>query len=221
MDGVLVREEHPIPGADRFLERLREGGAPFLVVTNNSMYTPRDLAARLRRNGPDVPEEAIRTSALSTANLLESQRPGGSAFVIGEDFPSHADRSCAASRTAGYCSPPSSVPVPPPRTTRRHLRPSTRARLQQPQDLSPSWTALRLWVAKHGACSDFRARRINSEPQTPSYSGRCSGVRIPRRIAGTFRCRRPAWRRRQPVWRCSSVSGQTTVVSDLQVIQAL
>ena len=84
MDGVLVREEHPIPGADRFLERLRERGAPFLVLTNNSMYTPRDLAARLRRNELEVPEEAIWTSALATANVLESQRPGGSAFVIGE-----------------------------------------------------------------------------------------------------------------------------------------
>ena len=84
MDGVLVREERPIPGADRFLERLRERGTPFLVLTNNSMYTPRDLAARLRRNGLEVPEEAIWTSALATANLLESQRPGGSVFVIGE-----------------------------------------------------------------------------------------------------------------------------------------
>jgi 5'-nucleotidase len=84
MDGVLVREEHPIPGADRFLERVRERGASFLVLTNNSIYTPRDLAARLRRNGLDVPEEAIWTSALATANLLEGQRPGGSAYVIGE-----------------------------------------------------------------------------------------------------------------------------------------
>jgi NagD protein len=84
MDGVLVREEHPIPGADRFLQRLREREAPFLVLTNNSMYTPRDLAARLRLNSLDVPEEAIWTSALATAHLLESQRPGGSAFVIGE-----------------------------------------------------------------------------------------------------------------------------------------
>jgi 5'-nucleotidase len=84
MDGVLVREEHPIPGAARFLERLRERGASFLVLTNNSIYTQRDLAARLRRNGLDVPEEAIWTSALATANLLESQRPGGSAYVIGE-----------------------------------------------------------------------------------------------------------------------------------------
>jgi NagD protein len=84
MDGVLVREEHPIPGADRFLERLPGTRRTFLVLTNNSMYTPRDLAARLRRNGLEVPEEAIWTSALATANLLESQRPGGSAFVIGE-----------------------------------------------------------------------------------------------------------------------------------------
>ena len=84
MDGVLVREEHAIPGADRFLARLRERGTPFLVLTNNSMYTSRDLAARLRATGLEVPEEAIWTSALATARFLESQRPQGTAFVIGE-----------------------------------------------------------------------------------------------------------------------------------------
>jgi NagD protein len=84
MDGVLVREEHAIPGADRFLGRLRELEIPFLVLTNNSIYTRRDLSARLAANGLDVPEEAIWTSALATANFLESQRPGGSAFAIGE-----------------------------------------------------------------------------------------------------------------------------------------
>ncbi|MBA2517883.1 MAG: HAD family hydrolase [Solirubrobacterales bacterium] len=84
MDGVLVHEEHAIPGADRFLNRLRELGTPFLVLTNNSIYTRRDLAARLRASGLEVPEEAIYTSALATASFLEDQRPGGSAFVIGE-----------------------------------------------------------------------------------------------------------------------------------------
>jgi NagD protein len=84
MDGVLVREELAIPGADRFLSRLRERGTPFLVLTNNSIYTPRDLAARLRASGLDVPEESIWTSALATARFLSDQRPGGSAFVIGE-----------------------------------------------------------------------------------------------------------------------------------------
>jgi NagD protein len=84
MDGVLVHEEHPIPGADEFLRRLRESGTPFMVLTNNSIYTRRDLAARLRASGLDLPEEAIWTSALATAKFLEDQRPGGSAYVIGE-----------------------------------------------------------------------------------------------------------------------------------------
>jgi NagD protein len=84
MDGVLVREEQAIPGADRFLERLRERGTPFLVLTNNSIYTRRDLSARLAATGLEVPEEAIWTSALATARFLEDQRPRGSAFVIGE-----------------------------------------------------------------------------------------------------------------------------------------
>jgi NagD protein len=84
MDGVLVHEDHAIPGADRFLARLRELELPFLVLTNNSIYTRRDLSARLRASGLDVPEDAIWTSALATARFLEDQRPGGSAFVIGE-----------------------------------------------------------------------------------------------------------------------------------------
>lgn len=84
MDGVLVHEEHLIPGADEFLAELRANGAKFLVLTNNSIYTPRDLRARLLRTGLDVPEEALWTSALATARFLHSQRPNGSAFVIGE-----------------------------------------------------------------------------------------------------------------------------------------
>jgi NagD protein len=84
MDGVLVHEEQAIPGADRFITALRDRGIPFLVLTNNSIYTRRDLAARLRTSGLDIPEESIWTSALATARFLEDQRPGGSAFVIGE-----------------------------------------------------------------------------------------------------------------------------------------
>src|SRR6201995_606594 len=82
MDGVLLREENPIPGAGEFIARLRSLGIPFLVLTNNSIYTRRDLAARLRLSGLEVPEDAIWTSALGTARFLEGQRPGGSAFVI-------------------------------------------------------------------------------------------------------------------------------------------
>lgn len=84
MDGVLVREHLAIPGADAFINRLREREVPFLVLTNNSIYTPRDLAARLTVSGLDVPETSIWTSALATARFLDLQRPHGSAFVIGE-----------------------------------------------------------------------------------------------------------------------------------------
>jgi 5'-nucleotidase len=84
MDGVLVHEEHLIPGADKLIDELRTRELQFLVLTNNSIYTPRDLRARLRRTGLDVPETSIWTSALATAMFLDSQRPDGSAFVIGE-----------------------------------------------------------------------------------------------------------------------------------------
>jgi NagD protein len=84
MDGVLMREEHVIPGAEQFLARLQELEIPFLVLTNSSIYTRRDLSARLRASGLDIPEERIWTAALATAGFLEDQRLAGSAYVIGE-----------------------------------------------------------------------------------------------------------------------------------------
>jgi 5'-nucleotidase len=84
MDGVLVREEHALPGSAEFLQRLVDRERRFLVLTNNSISTPRDLAARLVRSGLIVPEAAIWTSGLATATFLADQKPGGSAYVIGE-----------------------------------------------------------------------------------------------------------------------------------------
>jgi NagD protein len=84
MDGVLVSGRTMIPGADRFLERVRASGAEYLVLTNNPLYTPRDLAHRLGINGLDIPPERIFTSAMATAHFLRTQKPEGTAFVIGE-----------------------------------------------------------------------------------------------------------------------------------------
>jgi NagD protein len=84
MDGVLVHEGIPVPGAQEFVAALQKSGKRYLVLTNNSIYTPRDLHARLRAGGIDVPAESIWTSALATAQFLVSQRPGGTAHVIGE-----------------------------------------------------------------------------------------------------------------------------------------
>ncbi|WP_153396291.1 HAD-IIA family hydrolase [Ornithinicoccus halotolerans] len=84
MDGVLVHEERALPGGAEFVAALQEAGLRFQLLTNNSIYTPRDLRARLAAGGIDVPEEAIWTSALATAQFLHDQRAAGSAYVIGE-----------------------------------------------------------------------------------------------------------------------------------------
>ncbi|HEX6198063.1 MAG TPA: HAD-IIA family hydrolase [Jiangellaceae bacterium] len=84
MDGVLIYEGQAIPGAAEFIDRLKERERRFLVLTNNSIYTARDLRARLVNAGLDVPENSIWTSALATAKFLDDQHPGGSAYVIGE-----------------------------------------------------------------------------------------------------------------------------------------
>ena len=84
MDGVLVHEDAALPGAADFIAALQHFGRPFLVLTNNSIFTPRDLRARLARSGITLPESAIWTSALATARFLAEQQPGAAAYVIGE-----------------------------------------------------------------------------------------------------------------------------------------
>jgi NagD protein len=83
MDGVIIRGNELIPGADAFIQRLRERGK-FLILTNNSTYTPSDLQHRLQRLGIDLTSDHIYTSALATASFLSAQKPNGTAFVLGE-----------------------------------------------------------------------------------------------------------------------------------------
>ncbi|MEA4945503.1 MAG: HAD-IIA family hydrolase [Propionicimonas sp.] len=84
MDGVLVHEEEPLPGAAELIDRWVTTSRRFLVLTNNSIFTARDLAARLARSGLNIPEENIWTSALATASFLRNQPGNKTAFVIGE-----------------------------------------------------------------------------------------------------------------------------------------
>jgi NagD protein len=84
MDGVVYRGTHLIPGADRFIQELRESNIPFFFFTNNSQRTRRDVAIKLQRLGVDVEEEHVFTCAMATARFLARQKPAGTAFVIGE-----------------------------------------------------------------------------------------------------------------------------------------
>lgn len=85
MDGVIYRGNQLVPGADRFIERLRKDGHPFLFLTNNSQRTRRDVALKLRRLGIDADDSDVFTCAMATARFLASQRPGGTVFVVGEN----------------------------------------------------------------------------------------------------------------------------------------
>lgn len=84
MDGVLVSGQKAIPGAIEFIERLKSRQTKFLVLTNNSIFTPGDLSHRLRTLGIDIGPELIFTSAIATARFMKRQKPEGKAFVIGE-----------------------------------------------------------------------------------------------------------------------------------------
>jgi NagD protein len=84
MDGVLLRGDSVIPGAVEFIERLVASGCNYLILTNNPLFTPGDLAHRLQMIGLDIPEARIFTSAMATAQFIARQKPKGKAFVIGE-----------------------------------------------------------------------------------------------------------------------------------------
>jgi NagD protein len=84
MDGVLVTGRTIIPGAELFIERMLAAGTKFLILTNNPLYTQRDLEHRLNSIGLKVPAESIFTSAMATARFLQNQNPNGTAYVIGE-----------------------------------------------------------------------------------------------------------------------------------------
>lgn len=84
MDGVIYHGNRLLPGVEAFVSWLRRENKAFLFLTNSSERTPRELREKLRRMGIDVGEEHFYTSALATAAFLASQRPGGSAYVIGQ-----------------------------------------------------------------------------------------------------------------------------------------
>src|SRR5436309_6098255 len=84
MDGVVYRGTDLIPGAKEFVSLLLRKRIPFLFLTNNSQRTRRDVATKLRRMGIAAEEGHIFTCAMATARFLAQQKPGGTAYVIGE-----------------------------------------------------------------------------------------------------------------------------------------
>ena len=90
MDGVIYHGNKLLPGVNEFLTWLEESGKKYLFLTNSSERTPKELQEKLKRLGIIVGEEHFYTSALATASFLSSQKPNGSAYIIGDAGLIHA-----------------------------------------------------------------------------------------------------------------------------------
>lgn len=84
MDGVIYHGNRLLKGAAEFVAWLTREGKAYLFLTNSSERSPAELSQKLARLGITVSPEHFYTSALATAAFIASQKPGGSAFVIGE-----------------------------------------------------------------------------------------------------------------------------------------
>lgn len=84
MDGVVYGGDTLIPGADIFINGLVTNSVPFMFMTNNSQRTPLEVVRKLARLGITVTEKHVYTSAMATGKFLQSQIPGGTAYVLGE-----------------------------------------------------------------------------------------------------------------------------------------
>ena len=84
MDGVIYHGNKLLPGVPEFVDWLKKEGKKFLFLTNSSERTPKELQEKMSRLGIDLEEHVFYTSALATANFLASQKPRGTAYIIGE-----------------------------------------------------------------------------------------------------------------------------------------
>jgi NagD protein len=84
MDGVIYHGNVLLPGVKEFVQWLYKEDKKFLFLTNSSGKSPKELQQKLKRMGLDVDESHYYTSALATAKFLSRQKPGCSAYVIGE-----------------------------------------------------------------------------------------------------------------------------------------
>lgn len=84
MDGVIYHGNKLLPGVPKFVEWLKKEQKKFLFLTNSSERTPKELQEKMSRLGIDLEENVFYTSALATANFLASQKPRGTAYIIGE-----------------------------------------------------------------------------------------------------------------------------------------
>ena len=84
MDGVIYHGNQILPGVAEFVNWMIENDKRFVFLTNSPEKTPHELSMKLGRMGLDVSPDHFYTSAMATAAFLAAQKPGCTAYVIGE-----------------------------------------------------------------------------------------------------------------------------------------
>ena len=84
MDGVIYHGNKVLPGVREFVGWMISEGKKFVFLTNSAERTPHELSMKLERMGLQVSADHFYTSAMATAEFLNSQNPGCTAYVIGE-----------------------------------------------------------------------------------------------------------------------------------------
>lgn len=82
LDGVIYRDNKPLPHAKDLIELLSERGIDFILATNNSTKTREMFANKLKGMGIEVSPAKIITSSYVTAEYLRKER--GKALIVGE-----------------------------------------------------------------------------------------------------------------------------------------
>ncbi len=85
IDGVLVRNSTPLPGAREFFNRIVEQGFPHMVLTNDSARTHREKAAVLASAGFRVDHEDLVSPASALEYYLEKHGYANQKFFVFND----------------------------------------------------------------------------------------------------------------------------------------
>ncbi len=84
MDGVIYHGNRILDGVSEFINWMIDRDKKFVFLTNSPEKTPHELSMKLERMGLTVSADHFYTSAMATAAFLGSQKPGCTAYVIGE-----------------------------------------------------------------------------------------------------------------------------------------
>ena len=84
MDGVIYHGSKILDGVREFVNWMIDEGKNFIFLTNSPERTPHELSMKLDRMGLNVSASHFYTSAMATAEFLSAQKPGCTAYVIGE-----------------------------------------------------------------------------------------------------------------------------------------